>query len=225
MDTKDLRRLLLMTGIGFLTLTALIGIFSVLTGEFGAFQAKVLGTTLTISVVSVCSMAAAAFIEVRRRVGLGITGIATAAFAGVLLIIGIWGEVGDADYWRVTFTMIVVGLTFAYSFLTALPQLAQAYRWCYVVAPVVAGLLSLQVLMIIWEVADGDDWFRILTATSIVVVLLSLIEPILARMSRSGIGSVERLVLTQRHEQVFADAEGRLYKVEPLSAGDADETH
>ena len=218
MNAKKLRRLLLKTCIGFLTLTALIGLVSVLTGKFNQFQLKVLGTTLLVSMVSLCSIAAAAFIEIRRREALGLTGIGIAVLAGLASIIGIWSGHGNDDVWRLTVTLIVVASVFTYSFLTALPHLAPAYRWCYKSGPVLAGLLGMQVLLMTWGVVNGKDWYRIQSATLILVVLNSLVEPILARMSQSGtVSSQERLILTKQEEGVFADPEGQLYRVEPLS--------
>ena len=75
MNSRELKRTLLKVFVGFLSLTAAIAILSVLTGEFGAFQVKVLATTMTISAASICAMSCAAFIEIRRKKVLGTIGI------------------------------------------------------------------------------------------------------------------------------------------------------
>ena len=65
MNYKEIKKLFLWLFLGFLVLTALVGIISVLSGEFGEVQFKVLATCLTISAASICSMACAALIEKR----------------------------------------------------------------------------------------------------------------------------------------------------------------
>ena len=66
MDYSEIRKLALKIFIGFLGLTAVIAIISVLAGQFGELQWKILGTTFTISAASICSMSCAAFIEKKK---------------------------------------------------------------------------------------------------------------------------------------------------------------
>ena len=66
MDYAEFRRASLRTFLGFLALTAAVAVVSVLSGDFGETQVKVLLTTLTISAASMCAMACAAFIEKRK---------------------------------------------------------------------------------------------------------------------------------------------------------------
>jgi hypothetical protein len=67
MNYTELRKRLLKAFIGFLTLTALVAIGSVLSREFGETQLKVLATTFSITAGSICAMACVAFIERRER--------------------------------------------------------------------------------------------------------------------------------------------------------------
>ncbi len=50
MDYSEIKSLFLKTFIGFLILTAVIAIITVISGEFGDIQARILGTTFTISI-------------------------------------------------------------------------------------------------------------------------------------------------------------------------------
>ena len=56
MNFTEIKKVLLKLFVGFLILTAIIAIISVLSGEFGELQGKILATTLTISMASICSM-------------------------------------------------------------------------------------------------------------------------------------------------------------------------
>ena len=62
----SLKRVLLQTVVGTLVLAALVGIYVFLFGDFGETEAKILGTTLTISAFSLTSLACAAAHEQRR---------------------------------------------------------------------------------------------------------------------------------------------------------------
>ena len=108
MNYKEIRRFSLIVFIGFLILTALIAIVSVLSGTFGDIQWKILGTTFTISAASICSMACAAFMEKKKQVPVGMAGIALCVITAALVIIGMWPEINCDEYWKVTSTCGVV---------------------------------------------------------------------------------------------------------------------
>jgi len=221
MNSRELKRTLLKVFIGFLSLTAAIAILSVLTGEFGEFQVKVLATTMTISAASICSMSCAALSEIRRKKVLGAVGIGFACVAACLVIGGVWGEFSDQDYWRTTGSCIVVAVAFAHGFLLVLPSLAPAYRWIFLAGPVCIGLLGIQILLVLWEVTDSDLFFRAATVNSILVVLLTLVVPIFMRIggsrSMSATESDTSIRLTRRYSDVFVDGDGALYRVIPES--------
>jgi FtsH-binding integral membrane protein len=100
MNLSDIRRIFLWSFIGFLSLTALIAIFSVLSHEFGETQIKVLATTFTVSAASICAMSCAAFIEKKETNRFGIIGMLFAGIAAAMTIIGIWGEISTEGYWK-----------------------------------------------------------------------------------------------------------------------------
>ncbi|MCF7975428.1 MAG: hypothetical protein K9N55_16545, partial [Phycisphaerae bacterium] len=129
MDYTAIRKASLKVFIGFLALTALIAIISVLSGEFGKIQFKVLATTFSISAASICSMSCAAFMEKRKRTGLGLTGILLCAVGAVLVIVGLWPEIDSEVYWKTTVTVIVAAIALAHAFLLSLPDLDDRHTW------------------------------------------------------------------------------------------------
>ena len=92
MDYSALRKLALKFFLVFLGLTALVAIVSVLTGSFGELQLKILATSFAISSASILAMSCAAFIERKKRVVLGISGVLLSAMAACLVIAGLWLE-------------------------------------------------------------------------------------------------------------------------------------
>src|SRR5882672_819710 len=136
MNLPGVRKILLWSFIGFLSLSALIAIFSVLSHEFGETQIKVLATTFTISAASICAMSCAAFAEKRKMTFVGLAGIAFAASAAVTTVICIWGQVGEEYYWKTVITLIVLAVGFSHALLLWIPGLASGHRWTQVASSI-----------------------------------------------------------------------------------------
>ena len=134
MDYTEARRLALKAFLGFFGLTALIAIVSVLAGEFGKLQGKILATTVTISAASICSMSCAAFIEGKKLARFGLCGIVLSVCAAVLVMVGVWPEIESERYWRTTFTFGVAAIAFAHAFLLCLPELDDRQKWVQTVS-------------------------------------------------------------------------------------------
>lgn len=227
MNIHRARSLLLKTFIGFLALTALIGIVTVLTGEFGEVQLKTLGTTFTISAASICAMACAAFIEKRNAPALGWVGIALNFSAATMLIFAMWAEFGDAIYWKLTLTLIVLGLAFAHALLMHLPTLAEEYEWVQAVTAGAISVLALLIIVAFWGEVDNSAYYRVLAVVSIIVVLLTLVIPILLKLGKAPADAetarpssvhAGQLVLTPVDGQYYEDAQGVVYRVEKVPA-------
>jgi len=217
MNSTDARRLFLKLFIGFLSLTALIAIFSVLSGDFGEFQVKILATTFTISAASICSMSCAAFIENEKKKELGVSGIVCSAIAMLMVICGIWIEIDDKEYWKTAITFIVFAAAFAHAFLLILPDLDEGHRWSQIASTICIGILAIQIVAAVWGEIDGEGYYKLLAVVSIIVVLLTLVIPILMKI-RKGIGDTARtLVLSEGQDGTFIDKHGAIYKVTKIN--------
>lgn len=236
MNYTDMRRLLLRVFIGFLSLTALLAIVSVLIGKPGDIQLKVLGTTFSICAGSIGAMPCAGFLERKGAKAVGRTGLIATAVAVLLTIGGIWGQVPGLPpwivnaYWKTTATVGVIAGAVAYGCLLCLPKLAAQYRWTQTASLVLIGLLAVQIIVAVVGEINVDWYYRVMAALSIVVVLLSLVIPICTRLGTQadtpaadlGQGArplgqlAEHLVLRQVAAGVFADEAGRRYRVTEL---------
>jgi len=213
MDYTAIRKSSLKLFIGFLSLTAVIAIVSVLSGEFGELQIKTLATCFTISAASICSMACAAFIERKKRVALGLSGILLSISAAALLIIGIWAEINNEEFWKTTATVSVFAIAFA-PFLLAIPELDDRQRWIQLVSPVSISLLAGLIVVGIWGEIDNETYIRAITVVSIIVVLETLVIPILMRLRKGNEVDVGKsLTLKNVGQDLYEDPGGRLYQV------------
>ena len=236
MNYTDIRRLLLKIFIGFLSLTALVAIFSVLSHQFGETQLKVLLTTFSISAGSICSMSCAAFLERQGAKGtgkgVGFAGILAASVAVLLAIVGVWGEVKEAEFWKTTATFIVVAVAFAHACLLRLPNLASSHRWTQTVSTILIGFLGVQIVLAVWGEIHDDLYYRFMAVVSVLVVLMTLVIPICTKLGGKADEGPEalvhvaeqcdplpeHLVLRKVSGAVFADQAGRTYRVTEIKA-------
>lgn len=225
MTSQPLRRSFLRFAIVFLAMTALVALVSVLTGTFGELQARILGSSTTISLACVTAMACAAYRERGRHPRLGEIGIACSAIAATLMLVGIWAEIQVIDrelFWKTVFLTMIWAFACAHAHLLCLPNLHEDHRWTQNV--VVAAIVTLTTLGSIALLAEMDDeWLaRVLIAIAIVVALFTLVVPILAKMRKAdapadAVATTERLVLVRGADGVFRDGAGVSYRVERLS--------
>lgn len=219
MDYARIRKVLLKAFLGFLGLTALIAIVSVLAGEFGETQWKILATTFTVSSASICSMSCAAFIERKKHIALGLSGILLSVCAAILLIVGIWPEIDNDTYWKTTITLAVLAVGSAHAFLLVLPELAPTHKWVQPVASVCIGVLALQIIIAVWGEIDENVYYRVLTAVAIIVGLETLAVPILMKLRPTGAHRSQKLVLEQVQGSVYRDSSGRTYELHEIGPG------
>jgi hypothetical protein len=213
MNYRELKRLSLVAFIGFLILTALIAIVSVLTGKFGELQWKILLTTFTISAASICSMCCAAFMEKRKQVPLGLAGIVLSIITAVLVIAGMWPELDIEEYWKTTVTCGVLALGFAHSFLLTLPDLDPRHKWVQVISPIFIGVLAAQIIIAIWGEIDNDWYYRFLALVAIVTGLETLVIPILTKLRKPGGAQKGKLILSPIEGDLYRDPGGKTYRV------------
>jgi hypothetical protein len=227
MDYSKLRRLSLKVFIGFLGLTALIAMISVLTGTFGKVEVKILATTFTISAASICSMLCAAFIDKKKLVQLGLLGILLSVSAAIMLIIGMWWEIRSDVGEKVTITLSVFAVAFAFAFLLVLPKLDDRQKWVQLVSSVSIGILALQMVIAVWlegYIKLNDWYYRLLAVVAIIVAMETLVIPILMKLRKAEGQKKDRIVLEKVDGDVYRDAAGKRYRLTEVETGPADET-
>lgn len=218
MDNAQIRKALLKVFLGFLGLTALIAIVSVLAGEFGKVQGKILATTATISAASICSMSCAAFIERRKLAPLGYCGILLSVCAAILLIAGLWPEIDSEGYWKTAATFGVLTIAFAHAFLLVLPELDERQKWVQLASSVSIGALVLQILVAVWAEIHTEGYYRLLAVVAIVVGLETLAVPILMKLRGKSGHESTKLVLERIQDDIYRDSTGRKYELREIDA-------
>ena len=221
MNTANMKKRFLRAFVGFLGLTAFIAIVSVLSGEFGELQVKILVTSFTVSAASICSMSCAAFIEKQKQQELGFSGILLSVVAAVLLILLIWLEFGNEWYFKITFTVAVCAVAFAHAFLLVLPDLENKHTWIQKAAAISIAVLGSQIIVAIWAEIDHEAYIRALAVVAIIVVLETLLVPLFMKLKTNKKSTGATLILEPIAPESgrYRDATGLEYRVEKLESG------
>lgn len=169
--------------IASLTLSGLIGIVTLLIGQFDDLQVKVLFSSLTISGGSILALACGAAFEKNidrkaSRVGIGFACVATA-----LLLIGIWTDPSADEYWRTTGSVCVLSTAFALHSLLSIAKVAPRFAWIRPASVAAIAILTGLILVIIWLEPRGDLIIRLTGIASIAVTVLTVITPVLHYIS------------------------------------------
>jgi hypothetical protein len=200
-ENLNLKKFFLYLLICSIALSALMGIWAILSGAFGWMEARVLGTTMTIVGTSILGLACGAFFESPRSkagrflfvVPLG--GIILTVLSALMTLWLIWSSEVWKEEWF--FKTLFVFLMFAFSLaqlsLLSLARLASRFRWALVAAyAVVLTLASVVSLLILAELPSNDDivW-RLIGVLAIVDAAVTVVMPILHRLSRTEFVDVE----------------------------------
>lgn len=226
----EIKKSALKVTIGFLILTAIFSIWIVLLGEFGDFEIRVLLTTLSISMASMCAMACGAHIEKTKIKLAGGIGIISALVSLSLTLFLIWSEVRGNNIWRLCFSSLIVTFAFAHVLLLNLPPLIEKRFWLRYLAAISVSIMSLLMMVLIWDERMASEvYFRLLITLAIIVALVSLLIPIFSKLDKKAEYKLEsalqnspkskaaqkplELKLTQIEDDIYADENGKEYRL------------
>jgi hypothetical protein len=200
---RAIRRVAIIVIIASLSITALIGIVTLLTGDFGDVQRKIMLTTLAIglfSIVSLCDLAVAG----RRFQRAGYLGILVSLVALVAALILIWTDFGSMQpeaLWKTFGLTTIAGVSLAHANLLLL--LGERRRsvvriGLWVTVALIALLAVLLWLLILTNGDIGTDGYgRLVGTVAILDVLGTIVVPVVSKFlrdERMGASLVEAAV-------------------------------
>jgi hypothetical protein len=184
--------------IGSVALSALLGVFSLVTSEFGEGQAKVLFTAMTVAGASIIVLACGAALELGRAGHYAPVGIWSSVIGALLVIGGIWLEVRDDGYWRAAVSVTMIAFFSGHASALSAANLLPRHAWLRAATIALTAVLLLLLLTFVWQ---DDGWLDFPWRLAGVLIVLAsagtILVPVLARMGRDEF-------------QVSADAFGAL---------------
>lgn len=185
-DRGSLNRTLLYFLVGSVLIGAVLGIVIVLRNKWGWFEFRVILTAVTVAIASLCGLACDASRTPRGRNLLPITGLVLTFLAAAMTLAGVWSDFFDCTWYaKATACVSIFAVATVHVCLLSIARLAPRFGWVFLIAcQVIYGLAILLAVMVVWEI-DEEPMFRFVAAVSIVDAALTLVIPLLHRISRT----------------------------------------
>lgn len=179
--------------ISSLILSALVGIFIFIFGDFEETQSKILLTTLAIGYYSLTSLCCSSVNEKKSLKLVSATGITISIVGLIYTTLLIWDStfiysLSDWNKLRLLVTFIVLSFSFAQAYLIlSIKTVQKIVNLVTLITATVIGLTALVALLLLFEVFDPlqDNYFRLLGTLAILNVLGTITTPILSKLTRN----------------------------------------
>lgn len=184
-EPHNLKRPLLYVLVASVIVGALLGIVIVLRNRWNWFEIRVMLTTIILATASLCGLACDLSRTPRGANLLPRAGFLLTFIGATLILIGMWSDLESGWFWKPTASLSVFAIATVHVCLLSIARLAAKFRWVFFIAwQVIYGVAMLICIMIIWEI-ESEAVFRFLAAISIVDAALTLVIPLLHRISKT----------------------------------------
>ncbi len=180
----NFKKTFLITMIISLSISALIGIFVFLFGDFGETEARLLLTTLTIGGYSLTGLCCSVLYEKRKFTILALSGMVVSVIGFLFTVLVIW-EAIDLDYsWKALIIFIVLATSTAHSCLLLLIKSDKSLVNGSLSATIIfISIVALMlIILVLGEFDIGEFYFRLLGVFAILDVLGTIVTPILNKV-------------------------------------------
>lgn len=186
------RKTLLYGLIGSIVVGASFGILVVLRNEWHWFEVRVMLSVLVIGVASLIGLGCDLSRTPQVAKGFSLQnllptiGLATCLVTSFALLLGIWTDASGESFWKGVITGCILSISTVHVSMLGIAQLARRFKWVMFVAyQTVYGLAALLIVML-WgnDISDGQ-LARLAIVLGIVNAAITLIIPLLHRISRS----------------------------------------
>ncbi|MCP5027912.1 MAG: hypothetical protein GY929_16680 [Actinomycetia bacterium] len=183
--TRSSTSLFLRLFVASVVANAVLGIWALLSGDFGETQGKVLGTSFLVSaaMLSVLVNGPAA-----RRQALWpapLVGAVAGASGFALFTVFLWIEPDDGGWFKLAGSALVIAGAATLASSLALIALPVRVRWLQTVSIAVIALLGSTIVAGLWAEPDAGWYARLLGIEGVLVASMTLLIPVLARFSSS----------------------------------------
>jgi hypothetical protein len=203
----SLKRGLLYLAVVSILLAALLGIVLILRNTWDWFEVRVILTTVTVGVASLCGLACDVSRTPRGRNLLPAAGFVLTAGAAGMILVGMWAELDSEPFWKVATSTCVLSVAATHVSLLSIARLASRFRWVFAIAcQIVFGLALLIIAIIVWEI-NVEQVFRLVAALAILDAAITLAIPILHRISKTDADSRTVMSIVEQNNLTAIDDE------------------
>jgi len=171
-----------------IAVNAALGVYAVVTPDFGETQSKILSTSLFVTGAILVALACEPAWERRFLGPVPYAGAVLGSIAFAMSAAGMWAEVDSDVYGKLVGTVFVAAAACTTASLLSLALLARGHRWVYAVA---LGLLTLGATMVAvapWIGSDPPEPFlRAVGVVLVVFAAFAVTVPVLHWVDRSTV--------------------------------------
>lgn len=180
-----MRRLLIRVTVASVVINAAIGVavLALTSGDLSEGEGKLLGTSLLVSAMSISAIPCVLCWETGSLRVLAQAAILGLVVGFTLVIYGIWAEPEAEDFWRVSGTILTLGLAGSLACLLSSAGARGRFAWLLSSAYFLTGLMALEVVVAIWGSEVDDTFARVLGITAVMLSANVVLVPVLARGS------------------------------------------
>ncbi len=180
-----MRRVALTVLVVSVGVSALVGIVSLILGDFGAAQVKVLLTSLCVTGASILAMACGAALDKARNRAVPRAGIVLAIVGFALVIVLLWAEEGHENAWKAAATLLIFATSAAHASLLSLARLRHVHAWIRIAAVVSNVVLALFLATILWGEIDEEGAWRAIGVLTILLCAFTILVPVVQRFGKT----------------------------------------
>jgi hypothetical protein len=162
---------------------AVLGIWALLSGDFGETQGKVLGTSFLVSAAMLSVLLNIPAIRGRALYPAPLVGAVTGAAGFSLFIALMWIEPADDRWFKLAGSFLVVAAAATLVSSLALAAVPVHLQWLQWVADGLIAILAVTVVVGLWAEPDVDWYARLLGIEGVLVAAMTLLLPVLSRFS------------------------------------------
>lgn len=181
----NFKKTFLITMIVSLSISALIGIFVFLFGDFGETEEKLLLTTLTIGGYSLTGLCCSVLYEKRKFTTLALSGMVISIIGFLYTVLVIWEAIDLDDSWKVLIIFIVLAASTAHASLLLLIKTEKSLVNSALLATIIfISIVAFMLIILVLNEFDdvGEFYFRLLGVFAILDVLGTIVTPILNKV-------------------------------------------
>ncbi len=187
-DSMNYRGIFLTSLVIALIISALIGIYLFLVGEFNETETKILLTTLVVGWYSLTGLCSSVVHQKEKLSSFSMFGMLVSILGFVVTVVAIWYDKFDSDIWKAVMVFVVLSVSMSHVSLLLLvkpvnSKIKISMKATFVFITIVALMLIKSILN---EFEEDEFYFRLLGVFAILDVLGTIATPLMNKISSNG---------------------------------------
>ena len=209
--------------VGSIVISAALGIYALVNGEFGDTEGRILLTALAVAAASVATLASGIALERGRMTLIPSAAIAVSIAGFALFIVTIWRGFEPEVLIKAAASVVIVGVALTHWSVVSLARLPVRFRLIHAAAFPLSGLMAAFLIGAIWERLDGEGTAQVGGVIAILTISTTIVLPVLQRLAAAGRAGDHRIRfcpycgkrLNNRHGTVRCRACDSAFRIRP----------